>query len=86
MDKFNNYQTKKSHSYEDKIEINNNYFLDNKILGSKEDLKVKKIKKRKASDSILINNFKIVPEIKSILKDRNSQKIKNTRKISFQDV
>ena len=86
LDKFNNYQTKKSHSYEDKIEINNNYFLDNKILGSKEDLKVKKIKKRKASDSILINNFKIVPEIKSILKDRNSQRIKNTRKISFQDV
>ena len=72
---------------DDKNEINEiktNYVTDNEIANSKEDLKPKKTKRRKFSVPSLNNKNK--NSLNSILKEPNSQKIKNPRKISFGEV
>ena len=90
LDKIMNYIKEEKKSIEDKNElneINTNYITDNELISSKDDLKPKKSKKRKASDSMLIhNNFQCLSGVKSILKERGSERIKNPRKISFGDV
>ena len=67
-------------------EIKTNYITDSELVYSNEEIKSKKIKKRKASISSLNNINKNLSGINSILKERNSQRIKNPRKISFGDV
>ena len=73
---------------DDKNEINEiktNYVTDNEFANSKEDLKPKKIKRRRKFSVPSLNN-KNKNSLNSILKEPNSQKIKNPRKISFGDV
>ena len=65
-------------------EIKTDYVTDNELVNSNEDLKQKKLKKRKSSVSSLKNNHK--NSLNSILKERSSQRIKNSRKISFGEV
>ena len=81
-----NSMKKKSYlDYKNKIdEIKNNCLTDNEKAYSNENLKPKKIKKRKLSEPSLNNNYK--NSLISILKERNSQRIKNPRKISFGEV
>jgi len=67
-------------------EIKTNYITDSELVYSNEEIKSKKIKKRKASISSLNNINKNLSGINSILKERKSQRIKNPRKISFGDV
>ena len=67
-------------------EIKTNYITDSELVNSNEELKPKKLKKRKGSTSSLNNIHKNLSGISSILKGRNSQRIKNPRKISFGDV
>jgi len=67
-------------------EIKTNYITDSELVYSNEEIKPKKIKKRKASISSLNNINKNLSGINSILKERKSQRIKNPRKISFWDV
>ena len=70
---------------DDKNEINEiktNYVTDNELVNSKEDLKQKKIKRRKFSVPSLSNNNN-KDSLKSILKEPNSQRNKDARKISF---
>jgi hypothetical protein len=70
----------------DKNEFKTNYITDSELVYSNEELKPKKIKKRKASNSSLKNIHPNLSGINSILKERKSQRIKNPRKISFGDV
>ena len=70
---------------DDKNEIKTNYVTDNEFANSKEDLKPKKIKRRRKFSVPSLNN-KNKNSLNSILKAPNSQKIKNPRKISFGDV
>ena len=65
-------------------EIKTDYVTDNELACSNEDLKQKKLKKRKSSVSSLKSNHK--NSLNSILKERSSQRIKNSRKISFGEV
>ena len=67
-------------------EIKTNYITDSELVNSTEELKDKKLKKRKSSISSLNNLTKNLSGINSILKGRNSQRIKNKRKISFGNV
>ena len=66
-------------------EIKTNYVTDNEFANSKEDLKPKKIKRRRKFSVPSLNN-KNKNSLNSILKEPNSQKVKNPRKISFGDV
>ena len=73
-------------NYKNEInEIKTNYVTDNEFANSKEDLKPKKIKRRRKFSVPSLNN-KNKNSLNSILKEPNSQKIKNPRKISFGDV
>ena len=77
----------KNNYLDDKNEINEiktNYVTDNEFGNSKEDLKPKKIRRRKFSVPSLSHNNK--NSLNSILKDRSAQRIPNPRKISFGDV
>ena len=65
-------------------EIKTDYVTDNDLAYSEENLKQKKSKKRKSSVSSLNSNHKKL--LNSILKERSSQRIKNSRKISFGEV
>ena len=67
-------------------EIKTNYITDSELVNSNEELKPKKPKIRKGSVSSLNPINKNLSGINSILKGRNSQRIKNPRKISFGDV
>ena len=77
---------KKNYNFDDKNEINDiktNYITDNENAYSKEELKLKKMKKRNISGPSLNNNYK--NSLNSLLKERNSQRLKNLGKISFGD-
>ena len=67
-------------------EIKTSYITDSELINSNEELKPKKFKARKGSISSLNSTHKNLSGINSILKGRNSQRIKNPRKISFGDV
>ena len=87
--KTNEDSTKKIENLNDKNEfddIKKNSLTDKKQIYSNEDLKYKKIKKRKLLFSSLNSENKNSLGINSILKERNPQKEKNQRKISFGDV
>lgn len=76
-----NYSADKNELYEN----NTNYVTDKEIIPSNEDLKSKK-KLRKSSVPSLNKDYKKLLGINSILKERNSQRLKNPRKISFGEV
>ena len=87
--KINEDSTKKIENLNDKNEfddIKKNSLTDKKQIYSNDDLKYKKIKKRKLLFSSLNSENKNSLGINSILKERNSQREKNQRKISFGDV
>lgn len=87
--KTNEDSTKKIENLNDKNEfddIKKNSLTDKKPIYSNDDLKYKKIKKRKLLFSSLNSENKNSLGINSILKERNPQKEKNQRKISFGDV
>jgi len=87
--KTNEDSTKKIENLNDKNEfddIKKNSLTDKKPIYSNDYLKYKKIKKRKLLFSSLNSENKNSLGINSILKERNPQKEKNQRKISFGDV
>ena len=87
--KTNEDSTKKIENLNDKNEfddIKKNSLTDKKPIYSNDNLKYKKIKKRKLLFSSLNSENKNSLGINSILKERNPQKEKNQRKISFGDV
>ena len=88
-----NKKEEKKESVFDKIKENlkekaeiTSYITDSELINSNEELKPKKFKARKGSISSLNSTHKNLSGINSILKGRNSQRIKNPRKISFGDV
>ena len=87
--KTNEDSTKKIENLNDKNkfdDIKKNSLTDKKPIYSNDDLKYKKIKKRKLLFSSLNSENKNSLGINSILKERNPQKEKNQRKISFGNV
>ena len=84
-DKLSGYSTEPHFSIK-KNEINNiKYETDEEIVNPYEIKKSKKIKNKFSTSSLIKKNVNSL-EVNSILKERNSQKLKNPRKISFGDV